>query len=85
MLQTINSGELSEQDMEEQMKEIAFMNCMRHKNIISMLGVCLVGKPLLLIFESPGVGDFLTFLRSYQSTTQVDSASQLVLCRPLAP
>lgn len=60
------------------MKEIAFMNRMRHKNIISMLGVCLVGQPLLLIFESPGVGDFLTFLRGYQSTTQTINVLNLL-------
>lgn len=64
ILRTLNNEDLCEKEIEKQNKEILFMNCMKHKNIISMLGVCLLGEPQILVFELPNCGDLLSFIQS---------------------
>ncbi|CAG2121535.1 unnamed protein product, partial [Medioppia subpectinata] len=45
-------------------REASIMSDFDHKNILKILGVCAVGKPMCLLFEYMGRGDLNEFLRS---------------------
>lgn len=45
-------------------REACLLACFDHPNIVKLLGVCAVGKPMCLLFEYMGRGDLNEFLRS---------------------
>ena len=45
-------------------REASLMSEFDHPNIVKLLGVCAVGKPMCLLFEYMGRGDLNEFLRS---------------------
>lgn len=49
-------------------REACTLASFQHTNIVRLLGVCAVGKPMCLLFEYMGKGDLNTFLRSCSPT-----------------
>lgn len=52
-------------------KEACLMSEFDHPNILKLLGVCAVGKPMCLLFEYMGRGDLNDFLRSCSPTNYI--------------
>ena len=72
-----------QQDFE---REAELMTELQHKNIVSLLGICTVGKPMFLLFEYMNKGDLNDFLRQcspehfisrQRSTESLTSSSKL--------
>ncbi|XP_028830207.1 muscle, skeletal receptor tyrosine-protein kinase isoform X1 [Denticeps clupeoides] len=61
-------------------REAALMAEFDHPNIVRLLGVCAVGKPMCLMFEYMAHGDLNEFLRR-RSPTHLNSMSQASLSR----
>ncbi|XP_016295720.1 muscle, skeletal receptor tyrosine protein kinase-like isoform X2 [Sinocyclocheilus anshuiensis] len=61
-------------------REAALMAEFDHPNIVRLLGVCAVGKPMCLMFEYMAYGDLNEFLRR-RSSTQQTSLSRDTLTR----
>ena len=56
--------EANEEDQLNFEREACLMADFDHPNIVTLLGVCAIGKPMCLIFEYMGKGDLNNFLRS---------------------
>ncbi|XP_068190969.1 muscle, skeletal receptor tyrosine-protein kinase [Antennarius striatus] len=63
-------------------REAALMAQFDHPNIVRLLGVCAVGKPMCLMFEYMAHGDLNEFLRRRSPTQSVRSLSHASLSGP---
>ena len=59
--------EVSEEMQHDFEREACLMTELRHPNIVQLLGVCVVGKPMCLLFEFMNHGDLNEYLRNCSS------------------
>uniref|UniRef100_A0A8C1VEG2 receptor protein-tyrosine kinase n=1 Tax=Cyprinus carpio TaxID=7962 RepID=A0A8C1VEG2_CYPCA len=64
-------------------REAALMAEFDHPNIVRLLGVCAVGKPMCLMFEYMANGDLNEFLRRRSSTQQPSLSRDTLTCSSL--
>ncbi|XP_067288700.1 muscle, skeletal receptor tyrosine-protein kinase [Pseudorasbora parva] len=64
-------------------REAALMAEFDHPNIVRLLGVCAVGKPMCLMFEYMAYGDLNEFLRRRSSTQQPSLSRDTLTCSSL--
>uniref|UniRef100_T1JV35 receptor protein-tyrosine kinase n=2 Tax=Tetranychus urticae TaxID=32264 RepID=T1JV35_TETUR len=58
-------------------REACLMAEFDHPNIVKLLGVCAVGKPMCLLFEYMGKGDLNEFLRSHSPSNYIIRGPEL--------
>ncbi|XP_059469753.1 tyrosine-protein kinase transmembrane receptor Ror2-like [Neocloeon triangulifer] len=71
MLKEEASGDL----MEDFEREACLLSEFEHPNIVKLLGVCAIGRPMCLLFEYMGRGDLNEFLRSCSPSNYIVRSS----------